>query len=173
MDLFIYNDTYWVWICRPCGYAVLVPYLQTHLATQHGKHPSAATPALQVAAQALMGRQPAWDLTQGACVPPPPESAPVPGLPVYQGYRCPHCPYVARALSNLLKHQRRAHPEAPRPRPGWPLAPELGLPEPLAISCQWFFPARAGSSFFQVTPPAQVERMKQAATMTAPEFIQA
>ncbi|GFF62409.1 hypothetical protein IFM51744_10959 [Aspergillus udagawae] len=61
-------------------------------------------------------------------MPPPPESAPVTGLPIYPGYRCPRCPYVARA---------------------------------------------AGSSFFQVTPLAQVEQMKQAATITGPEFIQA
>lgn len=97
----------------------------------------------------------------------------MPGLPVYQGYCCPHCPYIARALSNLPKHQHQAHPEAPQPRPRQPLALEPGLPEPLAVSYQQFFPAQAGSSFFQVTPPAQVEQMKQAATMTAPEFIQA
>ncbi|GIJ88924.1 hypothetical protein Asppvi_007852 [Aspergillus pseudoviridinutans] len=111
MDLFTYNDAHRVWICRPCGYAVLISHLQSHLATRHRKHPSAATPALRVPAQALMGRRPAWDPTQGACVPPPPQSAPVPGLPVYQGYRCPRCPYVARALSNLPKHQRQADPD--------------------------------------------------------------
>ncbi|EAL89303.1 uncharacterized protein AFUA_6G14670 [Aspergillus fumigatus Af293] len=92
-----------------------------------------------------MGRRPAWDPTQGACVLPPLESAPMPGLPVYQGYCCPHCPYVVWALSNLPKHQRRAHPEAPWPCPGRPLAPEPGLPELLAVSYQQFFPAQAGS----------------------------
>lgn len=28
MDLFIYNDTLWVWIYRPWGHAVLIPYLK-------------------------------------------------------------------------------------------------------------------------------------------------
>ncbi|KAF7184232.1 hypothetical protein CNMCM7691_004918 [Aspergillus felis] len=92
----------------------------------------------------------AWDPAQGLCMPPPPESTPVPGLPVYQGYRCPRCPYVAQAMSNLLRHQHQAHPEAPQPRPRRPSAPRPGLPEPLAVSYQRFFPAQAGSSFFQL-----------------------
>jgi hypothetical protein len=87
MDLFTYGDTHRVWICRPCGYVVLIPHSQTHLATRHRKHPSAATSALRVAAQALMGRRPASDPTQGPCAPAPGERpcawvAGQPGIPL-------------------------------------------------------------------------------------------
>lgn len=175
MDLFLYNKTHRLWICRPCGYAVAVSNVSTHLAVQHRRHLSAATSALrQAAVTAMLDRpEPVFDPTQESCVPPAPESPPIPGLPVHQGYRCPYCPYVARSTGTLSKHQREIHPEIPRARPGRPLTRRqtLLVAEPLVVSCQRFFPSRAGSSFFQVTPPAQTQRTRQAAAMSEVDFI--
>ncbi|EDN06524.1 predicted protein [Histoplasma mississippiense (nom. inval.)] len=80
MDLFIYNRSHRLWICRPCGFAVAVANVLTHLAKRHRNHPSAATAGLREAAVAAMMQdqlEPVFDRTQKPCCPPPPESAPV------------------------------------------------------------------------------------------------
>jgi glutaredoxin len=33
------------------------------------------------------------------------------GLPVYQGYGCPHCLYITRTLDSMEKHRRAEHQE--------------------------------------------------------------
>jgi hypothetical protein len=56
MDLFLYNPTYYIWICTAprCWYAVILSTLLTHLRTCHGSYLTAVTRALREAALAAM-----------------------------------------------------------------------------------------------------------------------
>ncbi|KAG2000910.1 hypothetical protein GB937_010702 [Aspergillus fischeri] len=56
-----------------------------------------------------MLQRPWADLSQGPCPQPSTGDPPVPGLPVYQGRGCPHCPYICRALAGLQDHRARKH----------------------------------------------------------------
>ncbi|KAL4911720.1 hypothetical protein BDW62DRAFT_207176, partial [Aspergillus aurantiobrunneus] len=111
MDLFLYNPTYQVWICTAprCRYAVTPQLLLTHLRTHHSAHATAATPALHEAALTAMLQQPWIDPAREPCRQPSAGDPPVPGLPVYRGYKCPHCPYVARHPKVVQNHRSRNH----------------------------------------------------------------
>jgi hypothetical protein len=113
MDLFLYNPTYHVWICMAprCQYAVTPSTLLTHLRTRHGSHPTAATYPLREAALGAMLQQPWADPAREPVRQPATGNPPVPGLPVYQGYGCPHCLYIARTLDSMEKHRRVEHQE--------------------------------------------------------------
>ncbi|CEN59982.1 hypothetical protein ASPCAL02423 [Aspergillus calidoustus] len=76
-----------------CQYAVTPSTLLTHLRTRHGSHPTAARPP--------------WP----GCSSGPVDPTRVPGLPVYQGHGCPHCPYIARTLDSIDTHRRAKHRE--------------------------------------------------------------
>jgi hypothetical protein len=111
MDLFLYNPTYHLWICivPRCQYAVPPSTLLTHLRTRHGSHPAAATLSLREAALEAMLQRPWADPAREPGLFPPPGGPPVPGLPVHQGYGCPHCPYITRSLKATQNHRRQAH----------------------------------------------------------------
>lgn len=124
-----------------------------------------------------MSKRPWLDPTREPCIYPDAGSPPIPHLPVYTGYQCPRCSYIVRATGALSKHIRKTHPELGRPvgRQGATArSHELeALHRGQPVSCQRFFPAAAGSSFFAVTPRAQVKRAQQAQALTPAEFIRA
>ncbi|KAL2007613.1 hypothetical protein VTN00DRAFT_9051 [Thermoascus crustaceus] len=64
MELFLYNATYRLWICKDCQYAVTPQRLEAHFRGHHGRHPSAATPALRQAALTAMLKRPWLDSGQ-------------------------------------------------------------------------------------------------------------
>ncbi|KAL6228589.1 hypothetical protein BDW75DRAFT_246594, partial [Aspergillus navahoensis] len=185
MDLFIYNPTYQVWICTAprCRYAVSPSTLLRHLRTRHRAHPSAATVALCEAALASMLQRPWVDPWREPCRQPAPGDPPVPGLPVYRGYGCPHCPYITRALKGIQEHRRKKHKD----RDGSWGRGRLSVLQAHArakarlaervVSCQRFYPMRAGSHFFEVSPtaaPPQLPRRNAAsAPITTAELIRA
>jgi hypothetical protein len=111
MDLFLYNPTYHVWICMAprCQYAVTPFTLLTHLRTRHGSYLTAATYPLREAALGVMLWQPWADPAREPVRQPAAGDPPVPGLLVYQGYGCPHCPYIACTLDSMEKHRRAEH----------------------------------------------------------------
>ncbi|KAL4912955.1 hypothetical protein BDW62DRAFT_206027, partial [Aspergillus aurantiobrunneus] len=159
MDLFLYNPTYQIWVCTAprCRYAVAPSVLLTHLRTRHGSHPSAATPALREAALAAMLQRPWIDPAREASRFPAKGDPPVPGLPVYRGHACPHCPYITRSFPLLDEHRSKKHKEQDGCwRPG-----RLSIAERQArgkarlaarpVSCQRFYITRAGSYFFEVS----------------------
>ena len=113
MDLFLYNPAYQIWICTAprCQFAVTPRTLLTYLRTRHGSHPSTATPALREAALAAMLQRPWIELAKEANIFPPARDPPVPGLPVYRGYGCPHCPYIVRSCPSLDEYRRKKHKE--------------------------------------------------------------
>ncbi|KAL2783456.1 hypothetical protein BJX66DRAFT_344936 [Aspergillus keveii] len=92
-----------------CQYAVPPSTLLTHLRTRHGSHPAAATLPLREAALEAMLQRPWADPAREPGLFPPPGGPPVPGLPIYQGYGCPHCPYITRSLKATQNHRRQAH----------------------------------------------------------------
>jgi hypothetical protein len=111
MNLFLYNPTYQVWICTATHYqyAVTPSTLLTHLRTHHGAYLSTATPALREAALAVMLQRPWVDPARAPGRQPSAGDPPVPGLLVYQGHGCPHCPYIARTPDLVDKHRRGKH----------------------------------------------------------------
>jgi hypothetical protein len=113
MDLFLYNPTYYVWICTAprCQYAVTPSTLLTHLCTHHGSHLTTATYPLREAALGAMLQQPWADPAWEPVRQPAAGDPPVLGLPVYQGYGCPHCLYITRTLDSMEKHRRAEHQE--------------------------------------------------------------
>ncbi|KAF7184834.1 hypothetical protein CNMCM7691_006833 [Aspergillus felis] len=163
MDLFLYNPTYQVWICTGprYQYAVSPPTLLAHLRTHHRSHPTVATPALCQAVLTQMLQRPWVDPSQGPCPQPSAGDPPVPGLLVYQGHGCPHCPYICRSAALLHKHRAQKHREQEGHRGQGQLSAAQAHAYARAclanriVSCQRFFTSRAGSHFFEVTCAAQ------------------
>lgn len=174
MDLFLYNPTYQVWICTAprCQYAVSPRTLLGHLRTRHRSHPTVATPALCQAVLTEMLQRPWADPSQGPCPQPSTGDPPVPGLPVYQGRGCPHCPYICRALAGLQDHRARKHKD----QDGYWGQGKLSAARAQAraqarladrvVSCQRFYRAGPGSHFFEMTCAAQPS---QQALLAAPQ----
>ena len=181
MDLFIYNPSYRVWICTGprCRFAVSPRTLVTHLRSRHRSHPTAATTALCQAALTEMLKQPWVDPTRERCPVPPTGGPPIPGLPVYKGYGCPHCPYVCRMTETLRNHRGRAHRELDRKRYRGRQLVQLAQAQAQrrladrVVSCQRFFPTAAGSHFFEVTYTTSnsTGQPLQTATITQADFI--
>ncbi|KAF7131459.1 hypothetical protein CNMCM5793_004684 [Aspergillus hiratsukae] len=182
MDLFVYNPTYEVWICtaRQCQYAVSPQTLLTHLRDRHRSHPTVATVALREAVLTEMLKRPWIDPAKRPCLIPSPEDPPIPGLPVYQGYGCPHCFYVSRSTETLQRHRRETHrdldpPCGRRRQPQWQ-AKASGRLANRTVSCQRLFPNKHGSQFFEVThaatPPSK-QALRATVPMTPAERIRA
>ncbi|KAF9890422.1 hypothetical protein FE257_005827, partial [Aspergillus nanangensis] len=111
MDLFLYNPTYQAWICTAprCQFAVSPSSLDRHLQRRHRDHRAAATPAQrQVILRTMLQR--AWvDPRKEIFRYPPPSSPPIPGLPVFRGYSCPHCEFICRSNGVMQNHRREKH----------------------------------------------------------------
>ncbi|GFG01000.1 conserved hypothetical protein [Aspergillus udagawae] len=159
MDLFLYNPTYQVWICTApcCQYAVSPQNLLGHLRARHRSHSAVATPALCQAVLTQMLQRLWVDPSRGPCPQPSAGDPPVPGLPVYQGSGCPHCPYICRSLARLRGHRAQKHQDQDghwgrgrlsaaqaRARAQARLANHV-------VSCQRFYHVGLGSHFFEVT----------------------
>jgi hypothetical protein len=175
MDLFLYNPTYRVWICIPCGYAVCPPHLKTHLAKKHQGHPSTASGPLRQVVLDHMIQLPWLDPSREPCPVPIPSSPPIEGLALFRGLGCPHCPYVARSVNAMAKHYQKSHrapgttrvggrPHGYHPRKPW-----------RPLYCQRSFPAAAGSSFFTVKPPTSLDGngLRRVRLVSEPEFARA
>ncbi|GFF59837.1 telomere-associated RecQ helicase, putative [Aspergillus udagawae] len=176
MDLFLYNPTYQVWICTGprCQYVVSPLTLLGHLRTRHRSHPTVATPALCQAVLTQMLQRPWADPGQGPCPQPSAGDPPIPGLPVYQGHRCPHCPYICRSPALLHKHRAQKHRDQEghwgqgRLSAAQAHARAHARPANRVVSCQQFFTSRAGSYFFEVTCAAQPSPPALSATPQTP-----
>ncbi|KAL4982284.1 hypothetical protein BDW68DRAFT_182688 [Aspergillus falconensis] len=54
--------------------------------------------------------QPPWvDPSPEPCRQPAPGDPRAPGLPVYQGYGCPYCPYIGQALKGIQNQRHEEH----------------------------------------------------------------
>jgi hypothetical protein len=67
-------------------------------------------PLREAALEAIL-QQPWADLAREPVRQPAAGDPPVPGLPVYQGYGCPHYPYVTRTVDSTEKHCRVEYQE--------------------------------------------------------------
>jgi hypothetical protein len=117
IDLFIYNLTYEVWICtaRQCQYAVSSQTLLTYLYIHHHSHLTVATPALREAVLTEMLKHLWIDPTKRPYVILSLGDPPIPGLPVYQGYGCPHCSYIAYTTKTMQKHHYETYKDLEPP----------------------------------------------------------
>jgi hypothetical protein len=183
MDLFLYNLTYHIWICTAsrCQYTVPPQALLAHLRAHHPSHATASSYNACQEALAQMLKQPWIDPSREPGLFPPPGGPPMPGLPVYQGRGCPHCPYIGRTTSTMEKHRRVNHKDKDGHwSPGW-----LSRAQARAraqqrlvdrvVHCQRFYHVGTGSHFFKVTPlPARNRQALPIAPLLTPtELIRA
>jgi hypothetical protein len=130
------------------------------------------TVALREAVLTEMLKRPWIDPAKRPCLIPSPGDPPIPGLPVYQGYGCPHCPYVSRSTETLQRHRRETHRDLDPPcgrgrQPQWQAKAGGRRLANRTVSCQRLFPNRHGSQFFEVTCAA-TSPSKQALRATVP-----
>lgn len=117
-----------------------------------------------------MLKRPWLEPSRELCKFPPPNSAPIPGLPVYPGLRCPSCSYVSRSLAALFKHLERIHPETRRVcGRAFKAKPDIAaIAEP--VSCQRFSVYGPESSFFSMISSSPTSQQRLAGTMSEAEF---
>jgi hypothetical protein len=120
-----------------------------------------------------MLKRPWLEPTREPCRLPPPDSAPIPGLPVYPGFCCPRCTYVSRALATIRCHLAHIHPETRRPRGRASKAKPNIAAAAEHVSCQRFFVSGSGSGFFSVIASSPIRQERLASTVSEAEFIQA
>lgn len=172
MDLFRYNAEHRLWICKSCQTGVAPASILGHLRNKrHRTHPTARTEAQRAAVAEEVWKATPFDPLTEPFRPPAPESRPIVGLSIHDGYACPDCDsYTARTLKTIQVHRFKAHGRRGRrgrpqetDRPGTPVKP---------VSCQRLFKAGKASHFFVVTPEARARRASQALRMTKAEFVQ-
>lgn len=172
MDLFYYNAEHRLWICKSCRTGVAPASILGHLRNKrHRTHPTARTEAQRAAVAEEVWKATPFDPLTEPFRPPAPESRPIVGLPIHDGYACPDCDsYIARSLQTIRVHRFKAygrrgrrgrHPDTDRPRT---------LVKP--VSCQRLFEVGKASHFFIVTLEARARRASQAIRMTEAEFVQ-
>jgi hypothetical protein len=172
MDNFTFNTTYRIWICTICQHGVIPQQVRSHI-TSNKRHRSCISakkrslPAekVEVAVAEAWAIKP-WDPTISPFIPPPPDSGPIPGLPVYTGYGCPEagCIYAARKTEVVRAHQRKVH--------GW--KGRHGRPDPMYLArnqyppvfCQRMFVMGEFSRFFIVTPAKEARRAREELEMS-------
>jgi hypothetical protein len=100
----LYNSNHKVLICRPCGYAIRPNGVEKHLRRVHGKTiPLSVGRALIRYADTL----PLAAIENVAI--PDPESPPVEGLSLMDGYQCDVCRHVCAKEDSMEKHCTRNH----------------------------------------------------------------
>jgi hypothetical protein len=151
MDLFRHFPQYRVLVCLSCRHAVPPPGLQSHIQKHHSRHPGCGT---SERIHAVVRRLLELDLVDPACGSvtfPSPESLPLPDLPIYSGFACASCSFVARLESTVAKHSQTVHPSGRKP--GRPASCTLLAPSPprwTPTSCQRFFVQGPQSTYFRV-----------------------
>lgn len=176
MDLFTFHAPTRCWICKPCKRGVQPRFIQGHLNRHHRRHPTALTGELRVAeAQKAWAMNP-LDTTFEPFIPPPPESRPIPGIQVFDGYACPEegCErFATRETRAMDAHQRRDHgyKSVRRGAPARNRAVKSALHLYQPVKCQRMFAGSHGSSFFVVTPIAQTIREQQATQLSEADFV--
>lgn len=109
--LFVLED-YRVLVCSACQFVVNHDRLAAHLRTRHAHHleqsgRTAVALANACAEQLRVCRLPVYG---GAIRQPTPDSPPLPGLAVQNGYGCSLCPAVRREESGIRAHFTQKHP---------------------------------------------------------------
>ncbi|KAJ6111299.1 hypothetical protein N7486_003534 [Penicillium sp. IBT 16267x] len=177
-EFFTYNPTYQFWICKTCQYVVDARSIVSHLAAKHRQHPSARTGAQRAAIHAEAVKVEIWNPDTKPFIPPPPNSRPIPELPVYRGYCCPveNCQYTGHTVNTMRNHRGEAHRATAarrgRPRTNQEKDPLMNLD---LVYCQRLAPYGAHSSYFVVTPdPAELPSPQAPASeINEAAFIQA
>ncbi|KAJ5602288.1 hypothetical protein N7510_011822 [Penicillium lagena] len=175
MDLFAWNQTYRIWVCKTCEHGVPPRGISGHLGSKnHRDHITARTGKQRAAAAQEAWSVDPWDPHVEPFRPPPPDSLPLPELPVYMGWGCLEdgCDsYAVRTPQSMRQHRYRDHGircRLGRPDPSKPSQQPALRP----VSCQRFFPTGRGSSYFIVTPTVQVQRARHVLEMSEAEFVQ-
>jgi hypothetical protein len=174
LELFHYNSTHRVWICKNCQWAVTPTRLVSLLDRKYTHHPSARTSAQLAAIYDEVIKAHMWNPDEEPFQITPPDARPIHGLPVYTGCRCPEetCTYVARQTDSVGVHRHIKHGPSGRRR-GRQRETDSANPTLQPMKCQRPFTGSTYSSYFKVLPPAGERRTQQAPEMKESDFIQA
>jgi hypothetical protein len=108
MDLFQYNLTYRIWVCKSCQFVVLPKSIPAHLARHHRLYPTARTMAERTAVLEEAVKVQPWGPEIEPFSTRMPSDRPIPGLPVHNAYRYPEsdCIYRAWSPQSVQEHCR-------------------------------------------------------------------
>ena len=101
MEPFKHLPEYRVLVCLSCRHSVPPPSLKSHIRTYRSQHPSSITlEHIRTVVQRLLDLDllhPANESVIFPCL----ENPLLPDLPIYSGFACASCPFVARLESTL------------------------------------------------------------------------
>ncbi|KAK1954583.1 hypothetical protein LY78DRAFT_730082 [Colletotrichum sublineola] len=170
MDLFVYNPTFSLAICRECQFAVVANEVTTHLNTRHRSLPAAERKKIAEAVQqcpGIMKSQGNLALLQL----PEPTTSPIKYLapPQSDGLKCITCTFVCRRLEVMQRHCRDDHGWKNDWKKGGDVKRKAAKAKNIAwvegVSCQRFFPTRAGRRWFHQLHgkalPLQIHTLQQ------------
>ena len=150
---FAHSPQYAVLVCQLCQFACLAEEVPRHI---QQRHEEISFEERRRIAQSVLSipnlLRNTGDLHLLA-TPCPEEPIPFLAAPKLDGLKCRKCSYISRHVQNMQDHCRKKHgwqnPRgAGRPASGTGKLPELPWSED--VSCQRFFPSRAGSAWFEV-----------------------
>lgn len=163
MEIFEYLPDYQVLICKPCRYAVTPSRFQRHVRTHHGYTAGFRTHREIRATRAIIETNYVWKDPDHEPIPvPPPDTPPIPSLPLVSGFSCLGCSYICGTSNSIRLHVSQKHLELRRPC-GRPTAVQLEANrsqlrwEP--TFCQRFFVHGPQSSYFRVLPAASPDHL--------------
>ena len=157
MEILHYLPDYQILICKPCQYAISPSRFQTHMRTHHRDTAGFRTHKELLATRAIIDANYLWKDPSREPVPlPPPDSPPIPNLPLKRGLRCLECLHICCTPEGIRNHLYRAHPHLrrPRSRPS-ALGSQADQTQPRweETFCQRFFVTGSQSGYFAVLPP--------------------
>ncbi|KDN59860.1 hypothetical protein CSUB01_11029 [Colletotrichum sublineola] len=166
MDPFVYNTTFSVAICKTCQFAVVADEVVTHLRTRHRSLPAARREEASQAVRACPG---VIRNQEGivALQLPGPTTKPIEHLapPEHDGLECTTCGYVCRQQRVMQRHCRDQHGWANDWKKGGNVRRKASEPRNIpwtkGVSCQRFFPSRAGRRWFRVSQTEEADRGTQ------------
>lgn len=123
MDILLHLPAHRVLVCLPCGIAVAPHRLQSHLRMLHLEQSGA------LATRELVKRfvidtlpsildRPLLDPRTEPVQLPATDSEPLPGLKVYTGLGCNHCPVVCKNANQIRQHYNTSHATVRKHRGG-------------------------------------------------------
>ncbi|KDN64751.1 hypothetical protein CSUB01_11124 [Colletotrichum sublineola] len=166
MEPFVYNTVFSVAICKTCQFAVVADEVVTYLRTRHRSLPAARREEVSQAVRACPGiirNQEGITALQL----PGPTTSPIEHLaaPEHDGLECTTCGYVCRQQRVMQRHCRDQHGWINDWKKGGNVRRKASKPRHLpwteGVSCQRFFPSRAGRRWFRVSKIGEADRGTQ------------
>ena len=162
MDLFEFNSTYYILICRQCQYAVRPNQIKGYLRASHPQHDFNTTgdynksQCISDIAATFTYKYNILDPDKTSTAIPPRNSPPILNLRLHRGIQCSKCPHISTGKTReevLSKHFNQEHRLVKRGRGGNHKVPGGEGPMWHEVCYQRFFVSGKVSGYFQVAQP--------------------